>query len=119
MALPSDTRHNRHNFQQSRKENSMSCEPITLSNINLQGELDPSEGYFTAEMLRVSLGLSETQDIALGVRIAEIPAADFSSDPNNAVTWLWKPETVHLLMTSAASASVRSAIAAARSQIAA
>lgn len=89
----------------------MSSEPITLSNINLAGALDPNQGYFTAEMLRAALGLADTSAVGVGVRVAAIPAADFKPD-NDPVGWLWKPATVQSLMTAAASATVRAAVAA-------
>jgi len=87
-------------------------EPITLSNINLNGALDPSRGFFMAEMLRAALGLLTITQIYTGVRIGSIPAPDFKPDAGNPVTWMWKPSTVQSLMTDAAAASVRSAVTA-------
>lgn len=93
-------------------ERIMSSEPITLSNINLAGALDPSQGYFTSEMLRAAVGLADTNAVGVGVRVAAIPVADFKQD-NDPIGWLWKPSTVQSLMTSTASATVRAAVAAA------
>lgn len=91
---------------------SWSSEPITLSNVNLGSAIDPSQGFFTAEMLRAALGLADTTAVGVGVRVAAIPAADFKPD-NDPIGWLWKPSTVQSLMTAAASATVRAAVAAA------
>jgi len=90
----------------------MSCEPITLSNINLNGALDPSEGFFTSEMLRVALGLPSTDAVGVAVRIGSVAAADFRPDADPP-TWLWKPSTVQSYMTASASATVRAAVTAA------
>lgn len=90
----------------------MSSEPITLSNINLGGALDPGQGFFTAESLRAALGLDDTDAVGVGVRITAIPAPDFRPD-SEPVGWLWKSDTVHSLMQASASAAVRAAVAAA------
>lgn len=92
----------------------MSSEPINLSNINLQGALNPANGFVTAEMLRAALGLSGTDDIVVGKRIGAIPAAEFTDNPNSAIGWIWQPATVQSLMTASAAATARSQIAAAR-----
>lgn len=86
-------------------------EPITLPNINLNGALDPSQGYFNSEMLRVALGLPTTDAVGVAVQIGSLAAADFQESAC-AVTWLWKPATVQSYMTSAASATVRAAVSA-------
>lgn len=87
-------------------------ETITLSNLNL-GIVNPAQGIVLGEMLRVMLGLTDPQDIAVGVAIGTIPAPAYNPASAAPQQWIWQSTTVATLIAAQADiTAAQNAIAA-------
>lgn len=87
-------------------------ESITLPNLNL-GAVNQAQGIVLGEMLRVMLGLTNPQDIAVGVAIGAIPAPAYNPPSAATQQWIWQSTAIAPLIAS------QDAITAAQNAIAA